>query len=363
MENKKTYHKIFFIGLALVFIQSFFQQNKGFLGIFSAFSNYIDPFIYALFIAILLNPLITLLEEKFKCKRYVSIPISVLIVAGVITGSVFMIIPGLVDSFNELSNTLPQLLENLNKIVTETLAFLQNKNLLILDPESIRGNTIQLIKDNMGNFKNLALSVGANIASLILWLTKFLTGAFIALIILYGREYFVSFIKDILFLVLPKGKSEEAYEILVESKNIFMKYILGRALVSAIVGLVAFVIMFFTGVPYALLNGFLLGIGNMIPYIGTIVAGIVAFFLIVLVSPVKVIYLGIAIIAAQAVDGFLVGPRIGSEAVGMGTFWVIVGVILGGSLWGIPGTILGVPILGIIKLLYLRELAKKKGEK
>lgn len=362
MDNKKIFQKVFLIGIALIAIQSFFQQNVAFLEVFSTILGYMEPFAYALLISVLVNPLMVFLENRWKFKRIWSLGTAIVVVITLVVGSFFIIIPGLISSFQDIVADFPQLVDSFNKIITDTLKFMEKKNLLMMDPVNVRDNFVQLFKDNLGNIKNFALSVGANIVSFTIWLGKFLTGAFIAIIVLYNREYFINFTQDFVFLFTPKDKGKATYELLIETKNIFMKYILGRALVSSIVGIVCFLIMIFTGVPYAMLNGFLFGVGNMIPYVGTIAAGMIAFILVVLTDPIKVIYLGVAVATAQAVDGFIVGPRIGSEAVGMGTFWVLVGVLLGGSLWGIPGTILGVPILGVIKLLYLRELEKKKGE-
>ena len=70
----------------------------------------------------------------------------------------------------------------------------------------------------------------------------------------------------------------------------------------------------------------------MIPYVGSIFGGIVAFFLILLVAPITLILL-IAIIISQLVDGFIVGPKIIGNKVGLSTFWVMVSMIIFGNLF------------------------------
>ena len=114
----------------------------------------------------------------------------------------------------------------------------------------------------------------------------------------------------------------------------------------------------------AVLSAILLGVGNMIPYVGAIIGGIIAFLLILLVAPIKIVFLLIAIAISQLVDGFIVGPRIIGNKVGLNTFWVIVSMIIFGNLFGIVGMFLGIPILSIIKLFYVDLLkAKQRGEK
>ena len=63
------------------------------------------------------------------------------------------------------------------------------------------------------------------------------------------------------------------------SKDIFLSYVSGKIIVSAIVGLCVYIILLITGTPYAALSAILLGVGNMIPYVGSIIGGIIAFFL------------------------------------------------------------------------------------
>ena len=63
-------------------------------------------------------------------------------------------------------------------------------------------------------------------------------------------------------------------------------------------------------------------------------------------------------IIAQTFDGWVIGPKIVSETVGMSTFWVVVAVLIGGSLMGPVGMFFGVPAFGIIKLIYLAKLKK-----
>ena len=86
-----------------------------------------------------------------------------------------------------------------------------------------------------------------------------------------------------------------------------------------------------------------------------------AFFLILLVAPIKTIILLIAIIISQLVDGFIVGPKIIGDKVGLNTFWVMVSMIIFGNLFGLVGMFLGTPILSIIRLFYIDLLKAKQG--
>lgn len=134
----------------------------------------------------------------------------------------------------------------------------------------------------------------------------------------------------------------------------------GRILISIVVGIVAYIVMWFGKVPYALIISVMIGVGNMIPYFGSIVAGVIAFILVVLVEPVKVWYIFLAMGVAQAVDGYVVGPLILSKSVGLSSFWIIASVIIMGNIMGTTGMFLGVPIFAILKLIYTKLIKNKR---
>lgn len=360
MFDKKFYINIFFIGLALIFIQSIFQNISAISNLFNNFFKSILPFIYAIFVAILLTPVVNLFEEKFKIKRIYSIIISLFLVLLFILGIFLIVIPNLVVSISDLINKFPQMLASFNDNATKFINFLREKNLLFFDPNEIEGNLINYFKSNLGNFKNLALNLSLDLVQGIFSIMNFFLGVFLALYLIEDKEYYVKFLENFFFLFTSKKRAKDTVQLLEDSKVIFLKYIWGRIITSAAVGLTAYIVMIICKVPYALLSGLLIGLGNMIPYIGSIAAGIIAVFLIVLAAPIKVIYLFIAIGIGQSVDGFILGPKILSETVGMSSFWTIVAVILCGNLMGPLGLFLGVPIFGVIKLIYGKQLQKKE---
>ena len=127
-------------------------------------------------------------------------------------------------------------------------------------------------------------------------------------------------------------------------------------------GIIVFIVMYLANVPYAGLISVMLGIGNMIPYVGAIFAGIIGGILIMISDPSKIWWLIIANILAQNIEGFYLAPKIIGKTVGLGSFWVLIGVMLGGAIMGPIGMIFGVPVVAVIKLIYTTFLKKKQNE-
>ena len=358
MEKKWTFLRFLGAGIILILIQSFFQKYDAFKDIYSTYIGYLIPMIYALFISIFLEPLVSKIEKRFKLKRWVSVSIVIVLVIIGVAGFVGLILPQLGKSFKELYNKLPHMQEQLGNLIKRVLDFLKEKELLIIGEKQIEDNIINLLKRNIGNLQEFGISVLLNIMWWTVALSKFFIGFFLAVFILLDKEYFIKFLNNILTIIFGKEKGIYMSDFLNQSRNVLLNYVWGRIIASAFVGVVTFIVLFFTGVPYALLSSLMIGMGNMIPYVGSIIAGAIAIFLVILAEPSKIIYLFIAMMVGQAVDGWIVGPRIVSETVGMSTFWVIVAVLIGGSLMGPVGMFFGVPAFGIIKLIYEIQLKK-----
>lgn len=359
--SKWSFLKIIGAGVILILIQSFFQRYDALKELYSTYVGYLTPVIYALFITIFLEPVVTKIESKTKIKRLWAVCLTFLLAAVLAGGFIGIVMPQLGKSFKELYNKLPAMQEKTGQLISQGIEYLKDKNLLVIGEKQIEDSIVSFFKKNIGKIQEYSFTALVNIVWWGIALSKFFIGFFLAFFILVDKEYFIKFIKNILNICF--GKEREVYlaNFLNRSRIVLLNYVWGRIITSGIVGIVTLAVLGLSGVPYALLSSIMIGIGNMIPYVGSIVAGAIAIFLVVLAEPGKVIYLFLAMAVGQAVDGWIVGPRIVSETVGMSTFWVVVAVLIGGSLMGPVGMFFGVPAFGIVKLIYMEQL--KKAEK
>lgn len=351
--------KLLGIGIILIIIQSFLQQYDTFREIYSKYIGYLVPVIYAFFITIFLEPIVSLIEKKFRIKRLYAVILTILFVGLFVLIAIAVIVPQVGKSVEELYNKLPYMQQQAEKYVGLTIEFLKEKGILVMGEEEIHQSINKFIRDNMKYIQDFGISVLWNIVWWSIALTKFFIGFFLAFLILIDKEYFIRFLKNIFTIIFGQEKSIGIMSFLEDSRKVLMNYVWGRIIVSSAVGAITFGVMFLSGTPYAFLSGVMIGIGNMIPYIGSIIAGALAVFLVALAEPFKLIFLALAIIIAQTVDGWVIGPKVVSETVGMGTFWVVVSVLIGGSLFGPVGMFFGVPVFGMLKLIYIKLLNKR----
>ena len=144
MEKKWTFLKFLGAGIVIVLVQSFFQKYDAFKDIYSTYIGYLIPMIYAVFISIFLEPLVSKIEQRFKLERWVAVAIVIVLVIIGVAGFVGLILPQLGKSFKELYNKLPHMQEQLGSLIKRVLDYLKEKELLVIGEKQIEDNIISL---------------------------------------------------------------------------------------------------------------------------------------------------------------------------------------------------------------------------
>ena len=91
----------------------------------------------------------------------------------------------------------------------------------------------------------------------------------------------------------------------------------------------------------------IVGVTNVIPFFGPFIGAIPSVFILLLENPIEALYFVIIIIVIQQLDGNVIGPKIVGNAIGIGSFWVLISVLIGGGLFGFAGMALGVPVFAV----------------
>jgi predicted PurR-regulated permease PerM len=103
----------------------------------------------------------------------------------------------------------------------------------------------------------------------------------------------------------------------------------------------------------------IIGLTNIIPYVGPFIGSVPAIIITLLVMPSKTIPIILIILALQQFDGLVLGPLILGDKMRVSPFWIIIAVTIGGALNGFVGMLLGVPVLVLIKTV-IEEIVSDK---
>ncbi|WP_155830570.1 AI-2E family transporter [Butyrivibrio sp. NC3005] len=135
----------------------------------------------------------------------------------------------------------------------------------------------------------------------------------------------------------------------------FSGYIRGQFADALFMAAVVSIGLGLLGVPYAALIGVATGIGNLIPYVGPIVAYGMTILSCLIKGEFRLMVIGIVIIfILQTIDGNIINPKLLSNSVDVHPALVIVALLFGGAIGGLLGMLLSVPIAAFLRIQFER---------
>ena len=129
-------------------------------------------------------------------------------------------------------------------------------------------------------------------------------------------------------------------------------YVLGNVATSVVATVTSYVLLLLLGVPYALVLSILTGVLDLIPLVGSSIAGVlVALVALAAVSPTAAIITVVFHIVYRFFEDYLLNPRVLKRTVDVSPLVTIVAVVIGGGLLGIIGALIAVPTAAAIQLM------------
>ena len=320
------------------------------------------PFFWAFGIAYFLNPQMKYFEHKFKMKRVFSLITVYVIFLGILAFTVGIIVPSLYDNVKQIVVEVPEYAAETEKFINKNI-----EKFSIIEDE----NATTYIRDNLTKFveksgkhieSGLTLAV-TKIIGFTSGLFKFIIGIIISVYMLNDKEKLIAGIKRIIYASLGNERADSLVSLEREVDAIFSRYIVGKFIDSAIIGVLCIILLGIIKTPYALLISIIVGITNMIPYFGPFIGMVFGFFIVVFSSPIMALWVVIVVFLLQQFDGWYLGPKILGDKVGLSPLFIIFSVIVGGGLFGVLGMFLGVPFIATIKLFLDRIIDKKLDRK
>lgn len=346
------------------------------------------PFLIGFMIAYILNPFINFFERHTmrgnhffarypRLTRTIAILLIYTIVIGSIVWIIIYLVPEIKSSVITFAKQMPlyttalnQKIEEfflqvdfingedvnrlLNRILNPLLgvsADLQNSSSFLSDEASLEGisNVLNLIIGNVFSMGRFAFNL--------------IMGIFIAFYMLFDKEKFLHELRKLTYTLTTETRARRILYNGRRIHNIFQSFIVGKALDSLIIGILAFIGLNLIGAPLALVLSIIIGVTNMIPYFGPFLGGIPSVIITLLISPLDGVWVGLFILALQQFDGNFLGPKILGNSLDVSPLWIILAVIVGGAVMGPLGMFIGVPIFATIKLFWSEYIDRRYRKK
>lgn len=330
---------LIYIILSLIAILLLLQIKPLIVNVYVFLRAVLAPFIIAMIISYVLNPIVTMLHER-KVPRTIAVLLIYAVFCAVITVLLVNMIPMFVEQVQELNRHVPELSMRAQNIVTD----INNTSFL---PDSIRSgmnkalvNIEKMLSESLFNFVN-------NIGSM-------LNAVFITFIIPFLAFYILKdfdvFERTVITYV-PKSHRKNTVRLLKDIDSALGSYIRGQFLVCVIVGVLAYFGYLIVGMPYALLLASIVAITNVIPYMGPFFGAAPAILMASTVSLKMVVLVAIINALCQILEGNVISPQVVGRTLHMHPLSIIFALLVGGEIAGIVGMILAVPIFAVCKVI------------
>jgi predicted PurR-regulated permease PerM len=171
-------------------------------------------------------------------------------------------------------------------------------------------------------------------------------------------------LKSGLAALVPDDRRRAAAGLLGDVDGVIGGFIRGQLLVAFFVGVLITIALLLLRVPYPYLFGLLAFFGDLIPYVGAVLAFLPAFLSALLTNGwVNALFVGVAFIAIFEAEGHLIAPNVVGREVRLSAFVVMIALLVGAEVAGLFGMLIAVPVAGVIRVLAARvlEAASAKG--
>lgn len=153
---------------------------------------------------------------------------------------------------------------------------------------------------------------------------------------------------------LPRQYAGTIRQLAREADESMAGYMRGQALVCLILGSFYGLTLAIVGLEFGLAIGLFAGVISFIPYVGTLVGGVMAIGMALVQFPPDwasvFIVIGIFVFG-QAVEGNYLSPKLVGDRVGLHAVWIMFALVAGGALFGFTGVLIAVPVAAIIGVL------------
>ena len=370
-KNLSKWMYWFLLGVAIIVVYKVLDNFVAIGGAIKNFFNIITPFLSGLLLAYLLYIPASRIEKTFKRSKVFKkrargisvlltyifaillIILAVNVILPIITNSIVELVSNFQGYWNSAINRLNALPEDSflkSEVVTGAV-----KNV----GEAIQGiDLMQFINaEQITTYIKSVLGVATGIFDVFVTIV-------VSVYILLQRGQIGKFFEKIAIAMFDRKTTDKIEEYMDSSNNIFFKFISSQILDAIIVGILVTIAMSIIGVKYAVLLGFMIGLFNIIPYFGAIIAVAISVIITIITGGLsQALIMAIVVIIISQIDSNIINPKIIGNSLEISPLLVIFAVTVGGAYFGVLGMFLAVPVAAVLKILindYLDFKIRKK---
>ncbi len=290
-----------------------------------------------------LDPIVSFIAERLRIGRLLGTLVTALLAVIVLIAALYFIIPVVAG---EVSGFFAHFNESVVTFFNVSIPIPSVANL---------GNSIgQLINAYLGTNGSVPVAVTKIFSNLLLILAAFIITLYLT-IEKDGAD-------KMLRLVLPQAYERPVVAVFDRFKLKMRRWLGTQFVLSIFIGLASGLGMWLIGVKYPLIIGVIAAIFEVVPVIGPIATGAIAFLIAVSDSVVLAVYAVIFFFVIQQFENHVLVPLVMGRSMRVHPVIVVFSLLAGGELAGFIGIVLAVPISVLIQEIidYMAERREKR---
>lgn len=330
------------------------------------------PFLLGGAIAFVLNVPMNFLEKKIssskkdsskkislKMIRFISLGIVVVSVVCIVGVILFILIPRLIHTFQNIGNQLDLFWNSISLYFDKIGKWTAMLDWVGVDQKNFSGEIQKFFISGTGGLWDSTFKIARGVVRGII---NTLIAVVFSLYLLMQKETLGMQVKKVLYAFFRKGRVDAFLEVMRLTYHTFSGFLTGQCVEAVILGSMFVGMLLIFKIPYALLIGILIAFTALVPVFGALAGCLIGTFLIFVTDPVKAMIFIIIFVILQQIEGNFIYPRVVGNSVGLPSIWVLGAVTLGGNLMGITGMLIFIPVVSVLYALF-REIVYLKLKK
>ncbi len=217
-----------------------------------------------------------------------------------------------------------------------------------------------LLDENAPQIVSIAADYGKNLLS---WIIALI----LALYMLIDKNRIMRGVWRLVNVSFRKETCEKIMDFSLRCDTIMTSY-LGRSLLDAlIISAVNAVFMLICGMRYVGLITTAVGVTNLVPTFGPFIGAGFGALVLLMVNPQHALIFLVFCVAIQALDFYLIKPKLFSGCLGVSGLLILSAVVVLGNMFGVLGVLLSIPAAAVLSFVYndyfMPSMEKRKQER
>ncbi len=322
----------------------------------------LGPYLLAITLSYLLLPVVRGIEQFLPAegrwetlRRPLATLLSVVIVAVTVLVLGAYIAQPVIDDIDEIANQFP---EYWTQLTTDSRVSNWYEDLVPSEAQT-------WIDENFSNLGQTLLGAATGLLDYVFSATGSIIDAVLALIIVPVFMIYVLIDRPgterQIRKLMPERWVDDTLAVARVSDGILAAYTRGVIISSVVVGFITAAGYWAVGIELWLALGVIAFLGEIVPILGPWIAFVISFPVVLVTQPDKAIWAVLVFGVIQALEGWLISPKIQSSSIEFPPAIVLLALAIGGEVAGAVGVVLALPVAAILRALSVYVLRRVDG--